>query len=198
LENIKINLTTISKIISTVINPFLASSITFAFLIYCNPEIKTPHTFFFISFLFSNILQLITIFFFVQSGKVSSIDAPIKEQRIELLAIGSIYYAIGFVLLSYFEAPQLIKGVMFCYAVNTAIVWRITIYWKISIHMIGIGGPFIALWLGGFTYPIIMGTIIILVAISRLVLKAHTPAQIICGLTLAMVLAYIELTYLFL
>ena len=54
---------------------------------------------------------------------------------------------------------------MFCYAINTAIVWGITIYWKISIHMVGIGGPIIALWFL-FNHPIIMGVIIILVGIA--------------------------------
>lgn len=198
MENIKINLTTISKIISTVINPFMASSLTFAILIYFNSTIEIPHTIFLVSFLFSNILQLITIFYFIRLGKVFSIDAPIKEQRIELLAIGAIYYAIGFILLTYLEAPQIIRGVMFCYALNTAIVWRITIYWKISIHMVGICGPIIALWLGGFEYPLTMCITIIIVAISRLILKAHTLAQVICGAVLAMSLAYLELTYLFL
>ena len=95
-------------------------------------------------------------------------------------------------------ASQLIKGLMFCYAFNTAIVWGITIYWKISIHMVGIGGPIIALWFSGFDHPIIMGVIIILVGIARIILRAHTPAQVITGTIFAMVLAYVELTLLFL
>jgi membrane-associated phospholipid phosphatase len=37
-----------------------------------------------------------------------------------------------------------------------------------------------------------------LVSISRLVLKAHTLSQVVAGTTLAMGLAYLELTYLFL
>jgi membrane-associated phospholipid phosphatase len=87
---------------------------------------------------------------------------------------------------------------MFCYAINTAIVWGITIYWKISIHMVGIGGPIIALWFSGYNHPIIMGVIIILVGIARIILRAHTPAQVITGTIFAMVLAYVELTLLFL
>ena len=43
-----------------------------------------------------------------------------------------------------------------------------------------------------------MWSIIILVSTARVILKAHTPAQVIAGTLFAMVLAYIELTLLFL
>ena len=64
--------------------------------------------------------------------------------------------------------------------------------------MIGLGGPIVALWLSGFEYPLAMGLALILVATSRLFLKAHTISQVIAGTFLAMGLAYFELTYLFL
>ena len=95
-------------------------------------------------------------------------------------------------------APPIVTGLMFCYAVNTAIVWRITMAWKISIHMIGLGGPIVALWLAGYKYPLLMGIALVAVGASRLFLKAHTFSQIIVGSILAMALAYFELTYLFL
>ena len=87
---------------------------------------------------------------------------------------------------------------MFCYAINTGITWLITRYWKISIHMIGLGGPFVALLLSGYNNLFLMAIIITLVYLSRIKLKAHSHAQLIAGTFLAMVLAYIELRYLFL
>ena len=197
MESIDI-LNTFSKIISIIINPLLVAPASFAIMIYLDASLEMKHIFFFISVLFTNILPLITIYNFIQSGKVSSFDAPIKEQRIELLAIAAIYYAAGFILLWYMGAPPIVTGLMFCYAVNTAIVWRITMAWKISIHMIGLGGPIVALWLAGYKYPITMGTALVAVGASRLFLKAHTFSQIIIGSILAMALAYFELTYLFL
>ena len=160
MESIDI-LNTFSKIISIIINPLLVAPLSFAIMIYLDASLEMKHIFFFISVLFTNILPLITIYNFIQSGKVSSFDAPIKEQRIELLAIAAIYYAAGFILLWYMEAPPIVTGLMFCYAVNTAIVWRITMAWKISIHMIGLGGPIVALWLAGYKYPLMMGTALV-------------------------------------
>ena len=197
MESIDI-LNTFSKIISIIINPLLVAPLSFAIMIYLDASLEMKHIFFFISVLFTNILPLITIYNFIQSGKVSSFDAPIKEQRIELLAIAAIYYAAGFILLWYMEAPPIVTGLMFCYAVNTAIVWRITMAWKISIHMIGLGGPIVALWLAGYKYPFMMGTALVAVGASRLFLEAHTFSQIVIGSILAMALAYFELTYLFL
>ena len=43
-----------------------------------------------------------------------------------------------------------------------------------------------------------MGAIVIIVGLARIILRAHTPAQVITGTALAMGLAYIELTLLFL
>ena len=188
----------ISKIISIIINPLLVAPLSFAIIIYLDDSLEMKHIFFFISVLFTNILPLITIYYFIRLGKVSSFDAPIKEQRIELLAIAAIYNAVAFIFLWYMGAPPIVTGLMFCYAVNTAIVWRITMAWKISIHMIGLGGPIVALWLAGHEYHLFMGSILVTVGASRLFLKAHTFSQIIVGMILAMGLSYFELTYLFL
>ena len=188
----------ISKIISIIINPLLVAPLSFAIIIYLDDSLQMKHIFFFISVLFTNIFPLITIYYFIRLGKVSSFDAPIKEHRIELLAIAAIYNAVGFILLWHMGAPPIVNGLMFCYAVNTAIVWRITMAWKISIHMIGLGGPIVAIWLAGHEYPLLMGSILVTVGVSRLFLKAHTFSQIIVGMILAMGLAYFELTYLFL
>jgi membrane-associated phospholipid phosphatase len=198
LENIDNPLKTISKIISALLNPLLVAPISFGIIIYSDGTIDAKNPLFLTSFFFTSALPLITIFYFKHLGKISSLDAPIKEQRIQLLAIAAIYNALGFLLLSYLEAPPIVKGLMFCYALNTAIVWRITMLWKISIHMIGLGGPIVALWLAGFEYPLAMGFTLMIVSISRVVLKAHTPSQVIVGTMLAMGLALLELTYLFL
>ena len=191
-------LNTFSKIISIIINPLFVAPLSFAILIYLDASLEMKHIFFSISVLCTNILPLITIYNFIRLGKISSFDAPIKEQRIELLAIAAIYNAVGFMLLWYLGAPTIVNGLMFCYAVNTAIVWRITMAWKISIHMIGLGGPIVAIWLAGYEYPLLMGSILVTVGVSRLFLKAHTFSQIIVGMILAMGLSYFELTYLFL
>jgi membrane-associated phospholipid phosphatase len=176
----------------------VVAPVTFGTLIYGDSANTSPHKLFAISLLFTTVLIIIVVLLFKKKGQITNLDISEREQRVQPLVYGSIIYAIGFLFLNYFDATPLVKGLMFCYAINTTIVWGITRYWKISIHAIGLGGPFVALWLFGFQFPIIMGCSMILLCTSRVVLKAHTPAQVLAGASLAMGLAYLELTYLFL
>ena len=187
----------IAKIISVIFNPLVISPFVFYILIFSNHNINN-YLFFFIAVFFSSILPFSSILYFKKIGKISSLEAPIRKQRLELLMISSLFNSIAYALLSYFDASDIVQGLMFCYAINTAITWLITRYWKISIHMIGLGGPFVALLLSGYNNLFLMALIIILVYLSRIKLKAHNHAQLIAGTFLAILLAYIELKYLFL
>jgi len=187
----------IAKTISVIFNPLVISPFVFYILIFNDQNINN-HLFFLIAVLFSSILPFSSILYFKKIGKISSLEAPIRKQRLELLVMSSLFNSIAFALLHYFDASDIVQGLMFCYAINTVITWLITRYWKISIHMIGLGGPFVALLLSGYNNLFLMALIIILVYLSRIKLKAHSHAQLIAGTFLAMVLAYIELRYLFL
>ena len=83
--------------------------------------------------MFPAMLFGIIIALFKLSGRISAYEAPIRSERLPLLAFASISNAIGFIILNYLNAPPLVKGLMFCYAVNTGVTWGITKYWKISI-----------------------------------------------------------------
>ena len=187
----------IAKTISVIFNPLVISPFVFYILIF-NDHNSNNYLFFFISVLFSSALPFSSILYFKKIGKISSLEAPIRKQRLELLVMSSLFNSIAFALLHYFDASDIVQGLMFCYAINTVITWLITRYWKISIHMIGLGGPFVALLLSGYNNLFLMALIIILVYLSRIKLKAHSHAQLIAGTFLAMALAYIELRYLFL
>ncbi len=187
----------IAKIISVIFNPLVIAPFTFYILIF-NDYNPNNYLLFLITVFFSSVLPFSSILYFKKIGKISSLEAPIREQRLELLIISSLYNSIAFVLLNYFDASDIVQGLMFCYAINTIITWLITRYWKISIHMIGLGGPFVALILSGYNNLFLMTTIIILVYLSRIKLKAHNHVQLIAGTFLAIALAYVELRYLFL
>ena len=187
----------IAKTISLIFNPLIISPFVFYILIF-NDHNPNNYLLFFIAIFFSSILPFSSIVYFKKLGKISSLEAPIRKQRLELLVMSSVYNSIAFILLKYFHASNIVQGLMFCYAINTAITWLITRHWKISIHMIGIGGPFVALILSGNNHLFFMILIIVLVYLSRIKLNAHNHYQLIAGTSLAVVLAYIELTYLFL
>ena len=150
----------LASITSFLLHPMVVAPFTFALLTYTGKEHSSNHIIFFTAFFFSTLLSTITVIYLKRSGKITDLDASIREQRVQPLVLGAIYHGIGFLILWYLNAAPIIQGLMFCYAVNTAIVS--------------------------------------LVCISRIILKAHTPLQVLTGAGLAMSLAYIELSLLFL
>ena len=176
----------------------IISLLVYAILIYDNPIIH-PNAGGILTtcFLFSNLIPIITIIVLQKYGIISDLDASIRKQRIMPLSLGVLYAAIGFIVLTLQNADTLVKGLMFCFITNTAIIILITRYWKISIHTMGVAGLLAALWVNGTQFPLIMGFILVLVASARVVLKAHNISQVIVGSFLGMILTYVQLHLIF-
>jgi membrane-associated phospholipid phosphatase len=202
LENInpvEFILITFASFISLLFHPMLISAFTFAVLIYSEKSsTQSPHLIFFIALLFSTLLSIAMVMYLRKKGIVSDADVSAREQRVKPLMIGALFNGIGFLVLRYMDASVLVQGLMFCYAFNTMIISFISRYWKISIHAIGLSGPLVALWLFGVQFPVFMILAMVLLGVSRVILKSHTPAQVLAGTFLGLGLAYFQLTFLFL
>ena len=188
-----------AKIISIIFHPMIFSLFVFIIIIFDN-HIIHPQAFNIIMtcFLFSNLLPIMTLFLLQKKGLISDLDASIREERIMPLFLGVVYAIFGFLLLHIQEAGLLIKGLMFCTITNTIVIIIITRYWKISIHTMGISGLLSVLWIHGKEYPLIMFMILLLVAYSRVTLKAHTIPQVTIGLLLGSILTFFQIQLLFL
>ena len=185
----------IAILFSLVLHPFIVELSTFLFL-----SLTLTDKNFFIIFLSITpaFLVLFSAIYLKYIGQLSDYNGTIREERLLLISLGVIYHGLGFLFLQFFNSPSIIQGLMFCYSINTAIVWIITTKWKISIHTIGLGGPLVALWLNGLHYPITMFLLIITLCLSRLILKAHTLMQVTIGTLFSISFAYFQLKYLFL
>ena len=116
----------IAKTISVIFNPLVVSPFVFYILIFNDHNINN-YLFFLIAVFFSSILPFSSILYFKKIGKISSLEAPIRKQRLELLIISSLYNSIAFVLLKYFDASNIVQGLMFCYAINTSVTYCSTV-----------------------------------------------------------------------
>ena len=188
----------LAKFLSIILHPMIISLLVYIILIYDNPIIH-PNAGGILTtcFLFSNLIPIITVIVLQKYGIILDLDASIREQRIIPLSLGVLYAAIGFIVLTIQNADAIIRGLMFCFITNTVIIILITRYWKISIHTMGVAGLIAALWVNGEQFPLIMGFILVLVAIARVVLKAHNISQVIAGSFLGMVLTYVQLHLIF-
>lgn len=184
----------IAKIISVVFHPMLIPSYTILILFNINNYISLLIPFsakllilgmvFITTFLF----PILFIFIMKRKGIVKTLQMETREERIYPFAVTAIFY-----FLSYYMLKQLhISDIYYLFLLGATfliiIALLITFYWKISAHMIGIGGMLGALI--GISFRINVDFVFLIalivlcsgiVGFARLKLNAHKPLQIYSG-----------------
>jgi membrane-associated phospholipid phosphatase len=133
-----------------------------------------------ISIFFVSLLPIITSYLWIKRKNLE-VDMPKRQDRIYPLLLVILSYIIGVLVLYNLGAPQLTTVLMICYLSNTVVVLLFSLFWKISIHAMGIAGPATAI-IYLFGWPGLLFSLLVPFVIwSRLYLKRHTPAQLITG-----------------
>lgn len=197
----------IAKIISIVFNPLLMP--TYGLLILLNSEtyfamlpFHAKKVIFIIVFITTCLLPLAFLPLFMFQNLLKSFEMyTIKERIIPLATIGILYF-IGYLIMYQMDVPSTLANILLAGAITIFLLFLITLRWKISAHMAGIGaltGTILA-----FSYTLetnlinfLLASIFIagLVGTSRLILKHHTPPQIYTGFGLG--LTVLVLTFVF-
>lgn len=133
---------------------------------------------------------------------IKSFEMNSQKERIIPYLFTIICYVITLYQLKQAPVPPIIYNFMLGATLSIMLAFIINIRWKISAHMIGIGGLVgalfcVAILLEIYITPYLIGTIFIagLIGSSRLVLKAHTPAQIYIGFFVGIFCQFIILFY---
>ncbi len=149
------------------------------------------------AFFFASLVPLITLLILRWKKVITDLNVSLREQRFTPLLISLLSYALAYVLLETMEANNLTRGLVFCSLTNLVIFMFITRYWKVSLHAAGLTSPLAALWMLWNAYAWPMAALTALVGTSRIILKAHTPAQVIVGSALGFVLTIVQLKLFF-
>ncbi len=187
----------ISEIISYIFNPFFISMTAFGLIIFGYIEPSSSRGLYAILvFLFIILIPLLILLFLKSHHEIETLEINRRDRRIKPLSFCILSYIVGFTLLTIFKAPYIVKAFAFCYILNTLIVLLITFSWKVSVHAIGVAGPLMALTFafGPVMYPFYI--LLLIVGISRVILKRHTVLQVITGSLLGLVVTFIQLKYL--
>ena len=188
-----------SIFISIIFHPLIISAYTFYILVYqIEDNLSNKNNIFFICLIFSNIIPIITVLYLKYKKIISDLDASIKEHRILPLSLGVVYASLGFIFLYNIQANLYVQGLMFSYITNSIIIILITKYWKISIHAIGVTGPFAVLYLFGYKYITLMILITILVCAARIILNAHDFKQVTIGSIFGFLSTFLQINIYFL
>ena len=206
--------TRFAQILSATLHPLLMPTIIFGILFYVAPEsIQNLEDFnmrarvgvmslkmglLLLIFLQTFVLPVFTIYCLHRFGFVNDLRMEtLEDRRLPYLITVTIYtFVATFFTLKLKQLPE-VAVIMTGIAFSIAAVTVISLYWKISAHAVGISGALgaligIAIKFGSYQlfYPIIIVILIAgLLIAARLHLNAHTPAQVIAGSFLGLLIS---------
>jgi membrane-associated phospholipid phosphatase len=140
-----------------------------------------------IAAVFASVLPYALILRGVRRGRLSDKNISLREQRIRFagVAIGSIL--LGLVVLLAFDAPAELVALQASIAVGVACGWVITLWWKISVHAAIAAGAATVLLLVFGPALLVVWPLVAVVAWSRVQVGDHTPAEVLAGVVLGVV-----------
>ncbi|HIG31955.1 MAG TPA: hypothetical protein EYQ09_00725 [Flavobacteriales bacterium] len=132
-----------------------------------------------------------SIFFLIKRGRVSSLEMSNHNERSLPLFITVIWMSLGFYMLnSVLFYATILKAELIGAILIILIAAIISKFWKISLHLLGIGGVvgvFIALQIiqGGVLYLLLLFILFSgILGVARIDQKAHNHAQVYVGFLL--------------
>jgi membrane-associated phospholipid phosphatase len=186
-----------AQFISRVFNPLLNPVIAFALLIFMAPKMGAGAQIFYftIAAIFSSLVIFGYIYYLKHKRVIQSTELIVREHRINPLTFAVLSYATGFFFLTLFNAPAIVRGLMFCYVTNTIVVLMITRRWKISIHTTAMANPLVAIvyQFGWMLLPIL--GLVPLVGLSRVKMGRHDLLQVTAGGLLGVLMTALQLSF---
>lgn len=186
-----------SKLLSIVFHPLLMPSIGL-FLVFnigshiTYVPIEVKRIVYITVFVSSCLLPISIIPMLLALKQIKTIYMKSKRERIWPMFITGMLFFAGFYFLSLIPTvPAFILKYISATIIAVYASLIITFYWKISIHMVGIGGLAGGLlafaFMLGIDLHLLMSLILTaagLLGVARLYLDAHTPAQVYAGFML--------------
>jgi membrane-associated phospholipid phosphatase len=131
--------------------------------------------------LFVCVLPLILLLLLVRLGKVTDHHVSNRRQRapVLIMALGSV--AAGLVVLAAIHAPRSVVVMVLAIVAGIIVLAAVSPFWKISGHAAAITSSAViaVLMLGPAWLPLVL--LVPAVGWSRVVLRAHTLAQVVAG-----------------
>lgn len=193
----------IAHLISTIFQPLMMPTygVMLLFLYTYFGVTYTDHFWLLVTpvFLFSFAIPAVLIVILYKVGIISDLSLKVRKDRFYPYIITLVSYSIMIWFYHKMHMPTWFLMMMAASVAIMAVAIIITLWWKISAHMFGIGGLVGgAMSISYFVehsnpYFMFMGLFLIagLVGSSRLILKRHTPAQVIAGFLLGFMLSFI-------
>ncbi|MCP3755873.1 hypothetical protein [Streptomyces sp. TBY4] len=134
--------------------------------------------------LFCGVVPIGIILLGVRRGALTDQHIRVRRQRVVPMGLSLVSVLAGITLLRVLGAPADVFALVVAMLVGLVCSLLVTVGWQISIHMSVAGGTVMVLLLA--FGPAVLPAVLLAAAVgwSRLVLKAHTPAQLLAGTAL--------------
>ena len=175
----------VKKRVARVITEALQPPITVGLLLLLSPAMEPgyPGTVWFgaVAVLFVCVLPLAAVVVLVRMGKVTDRHVSDRRQRFPVLAMSVVSLLAGLGVLLAINAPYSVIVVVLAIVGGVVVLAVISLFWKISGHAgaIALTTVITVLILGAPWIPLLL--LIPAVGWSRVVLRAHTVAQVVAG-----------------
>lgn len=171
-----------ARIISDLFIPPTFNLLGFILIAFQTEELASNKiTIIFSSVIFGVLLPIMIFTILRKKNLIYDNDALIKEQRYIPYYASIALSILGMIYIEIFAENEYTFYYWLTLGISTLGLTIINYYWKISAHAIGVAGFLALLWLLEselFGYFIV---ILILIGLSRFILKVHTPLQIMMG-----------------
>jgi membrane-associated phospholipid phosphatase len=136
---------------------------------------------------FASVLPYALILRGVRRGQLSDKNISLRHQRIRFGVVAITSILTGLAVLAAFDAPAELVALLASVAVGVACGWVITLWWKISVHAAIAAGAATVLLLVFGTALLVIWPLVALIGWSRVRVGDHTPAQVLAGVALGVV-----------
>lgn len=207
-------MTNMARIVSTIFSPLILPLVLFTYA-----AVRLEHTaserFFviIIGCLFFVLIPWIILLWMKRMEQIDSIDVTDRTARYRPFMYALMSMALGFIAFSYAPVHNSIVYMFFAIIAlnNTSIASLINLKWKISIHAMSMGATCVMIFFLSGSNPVLwpglsIGSVILIAAFtmlmimvqtSRVILGHHTPAQVIAGTILSVILTVLQISLFF-
>ena len=123
----------------------------------------------------------------VRRGQLTDRNISLREQRVRFGAVAMASILTGLAVLAAFDAPAELVALQASVAVGVACGWVVTLWWKISVHAAIAAGAATVLLLVFGPALLVSWPLVAVIAWSRVQVGDHTPAQVLAGAALGVV-----------
>ncbi len=187
--------TTFAKIISYIFHPLMMPAYGFCLLFFTENYIATftslnqKYLVLVTTLVFTFLLPVINIFILLKLKRINSLEMETNSERSIPYLSTTLYFFALYYLFYNAGFSDLVCMLVLAAAVSILLTFIINIWWKISAHMIGIGGVTgnlmglsYLLAITDFQIVIVLGFLCSgLIGYARLRLNAHNPPQVYLG-----------------